>query len=41
MEVGVNLFVKEIELCGGHQEQSQNNNEDVQGHPELKGVKPF
>lgn len=24
-ETGVNLFVREIELCGGHQEQEQNN----------------
>lgn len=23
-ETGVNLFVREIELCGGHQEQEQN-----------------
>ena len=26
MEAGVNLFVREIELCGGHQEQEQNAN---------------
>lgn len=26
METGVNLFVREIELCGGHQEQEQNAN---------------
>lgn len=26
METGVNLFVREIELCGGHQEQEQNTN---------------
>ena len=25
METGVNLFVREVELCGGHQEQEQNN----------------
>ena len=25
MESGVNLFVREVELCGGHQEQEQNN----------------
>lgn len=24
METGVNLFVREVELCGGHQEQEQN-----------------
>ena len=41
MEVGVNLFVKEIELCGGHPEQSQDNTGNVDGHPELNGVKPF
>ena len=41
MEVGVNLFVKEIELCGGLQEQSQDNSGSVDGHPELNGVKPF
>ena len=41
MEVGVNLFVKEIELCGGQQEQSQDNSGNVDGHPELNGVKPF
>lgn len=41
MEVGVNLFVKEIELCGGHQEQSEQNNPEVKGHPELNGVKPL
>ena len=41
MEVGVNLFVKEIELCGGHQDQSQDNSGNVDGHPELNGVKPF
>lgn len=26
MEAGVNLFVREIELCGGHQEQERNAN---------------
>ncbi len=41
MEVGVNLFVKEIELCGGHTEQSQDNSGSIPGHPELNGVKPF
>lgn len=41
MEVGVNLFVKEIELCGGHQEQAQDNSGNVDGHPELNGVKPY
>lgn len=41
MEVGVNLFVKEIELCGGNKEQSQDNYGNVDGHPELNGVKPF
>lgn len=41
MEVGVNLFVKEIELCGGQLEQSQDNSGNVDGHPELNGVKPF
>ena len=25
METGINLFVREVELCGGHQEQGQNN----------------
>ena len=25
METGVNLSVREVELCGGHQEQEQNN----------------
>lgn len=25
METGINLFVREVELCGGHQEQEQNN----------------
>ena len=25
MESGVNLFVREVELCGGHQEQENNN----------------
>ena len=25
-ETGVNLYVREIELCGGHQEQEQNTN---------------
>ena len=41
MEVGVNLFVKEIELCGGHTEQSQDNSGSIPGHPELNGVKPI
>jgi single-strand DNA-binding protein len=41
MEVGVNLFVKEIELCGGLLEQSQDNSGNVIEHPELNGVKPF
>lgn len=41
MEVGVNLFVKEIELCGGHTEQSQDNSGSIPGHPELDGVKPI
>lgn len=41
IEVGVNLFVKEIELCGGLQEQSQDNSGNVDGHPEQNGVKPF
>ena len=41
IETGVNLFVKEIELCGGHKEQSGQNNPEVKGHPELNGVKPF
>ena len=25
MEAGINLFVREVELCGGHTEQKQNN----------------
>lgn len=29
-ETGVNLFVREIELCGGHQEQEQNNTNTTQ-----------
>lgn len=41
MEVGVNLFVKEIELCGGHTEQSQDNSGSIPGHPELDSVKPI
>lgn len=41
MEVGVNLYVKEIELCGGHQEQSQDNYGNIDGHPELNEVKPL
>lgn len=41
IETGVNLFVKEIELCGGHQDQSQDNNGSIPGHPELDGVKPM
>lgn len=30
METGVNLFVREVELCGGHQEQDQNNTNTTQ-----------
>lgn len=30
METGVNLFVREVELCGGHQEQEQNNTNTTQ-----------
>lgn len=30
METGVNLFVRDIELCGGHQEQEQNNTNPAQ-----------
>lgn len=30
IETGVNLFVREIELCGGHQEQEQNNTNPAQ-----------
>lgn len=30
MESGVNLFVREVELCGGHQEQEQNNDNTTQ-----------
>ena len=41
METGVNLYVKEIELCGEHQEQSQENSGNIPGKPELNGVKPF
>lgn len=41
MEVGVNLYVKEIELCGGHQEQLQDNSGNIDGHPELNEVKPL
>ena len=29
-ETGVNLFVREVELCGGHQEQEQNNTNTTQ-----------
>lgn len=30
METGVNLFIREVELCGGHQEQDQNNTNTTQ-----------
>lgn len=30
METGINLFVREVELCGGHQEQEQNNTNPAQ-----------
>lgn len=30
IETGVNLFVRDIELCGGHQEQEQNNTNPAQ-----------
>ena len=30
METGINLFVREVELCGGHQEQDQNNTNPAQ-----------
>ena len=30
IETGVNLFVRDIELCGGHQEQEQNNTTPAQ-----------
>lgn len=30
METGVNLFVREVDLCGGHQEQEQNNTNTTQ-----------
>ena len=30
IETGVNLFVREIELCGGHQEQEQSNTTPAQ-----------
>lgn len=30
MESGVNLFVREVELCGGHQEQENNNAKTTQ-----------
>ena len=30
METGINLFVREVELCGGHQEQEQNNTNTTQ-----------
>lgn len=30
MESGINLFVREVELCGGHQEQEQNNTNSAQ-----------
>lgn len=30
METGVNLFVRDIELCGGHQEQEQSNTTPTQ-----------
>lgn len=41
MEVGVNLFVKEIELCGGHQEQSQDNSEKKAENKEQNKDLPF
>lgn len=30
METGINLFVRDIELCGGHQEQEQSNTTPAQ-----------
>ena len=30
IETGVNLFIRDIELCGGHQEQEQNNTNPAQ-----------
>ena len=30
METGINLFVREVELCGGHQEQNPNNTNPAQ-----------
>lgn len=30
METGINLFVREVELCGGHQELEQNNTNPAQ-----------
>lgn len=30
METGINLFVREVELCGGNLEQDQNNNNTTQ-----------
>ena len=30
METGINLFVREVELCGGHQEQDPNNTNPAQ-----------
>ena len=32
METGINLFVREVELCGGNHEQEQNNNNTTQTH---------
>lgn len=41
IETGVNLFVKEIELCGGHQEQSQENPEKKAETKEQNKDLPF
>ena len=41
MEVGVNLGVKEIELCGGHQEQSQDSTEKKAENKEQNKDLPF